>query len=887
MSTTHFMLMYDSCSGIEIKNRFATLGVNDVQVGNFDMLLNLACEYRLIPKNENNSWEYKVSKEIKKQQNSFWKKSLEVDESSVVSEVTKTLKILLNSLSLDKVELPVLDKNENRYTQYYNDIKNLHDCIDNIFPPLLAKARVLKRHIDLEPIKKIVVYTHELIHLNKWEKELLTLLGVQDINKEYKKVYEDSFIPSITTTKDDIKTLQTNIFNQNIEANKDDINLENIQFLVSRDLLQSIEVTASMVQNIVEKGEEFGDIIIIAPNGGFDKDFLIDTFDKFNIPMSKASKKETYEDLANSWLKNAIYAQGELSSPMLFASLLSSPLMPYSLDIGQYFAQKALSNSLKDIKLDKYDDKTKLIISTVSRWQENNSMDDMFIKTLFDIQETISSNEKILVHKQKFKTHIEKISEFLSENENYSLKILASQISYKKIEQKTEDKPYLNSVSIINEDELLLHKTKHLFVLGFNDGHYLQTLPKQGVFSHIQWNSLSKDLNLPLELQKYDYELNKELFKKQVQSASHSITFLSSSLDFAGDRLSLSNSMSDIVYIFKSNDEDELDIEKHLIYLEKEDQVPFFFSTTQSKETKPYHTPKTEDLNLGIDLFSLRKNDDGTNKPESPSSLEKLMISPLAWLLYRQGIESKVWGIEELDVATQGTIAHGVYEDCFNEKYPLGDITNLDKKIQHRIKIEAPFLAKPHLTLAKEQLINEIKISITKFKKLIDNTKMIAIKAEDQLNGEFAGISVAGRVDVIVELDGKKMIIDYKKSKSSKRVKRMEEGYDHQLLLYKVMLDDADASTAYFTLNDTTLVVDKELSHSSTSDYSIVGIEDECSINAKKTMEKNIKDIQQGIVKLNYSNDDEIWDKRGVTASYTLDSLLVSIFTKDEEGEGL
>lgn len=886
MTTTHFMLMYDSCSGEVIKDRFATLGVNDVQVGNFDMLLNLALEYWLLPNVINSKWEYDVSKEILANSKAFWNKSIQIDETSVIDEVTKSLKLVLDSVSLEEKELPTLiSSDDNRYEHYYNDLKDLHKSIENRFPLDITKAKLLKENFELKPIKNIVVYFDDMIPLKIWQKEIVELFDIDLQNKRYTELYQNIFIGNSYGLKDDIKYLQENIFTQNSDIDKP--NMENIQFLVSRDPLQSVEVVAGMVQNIVKDKAAFEDITIVVPNGGFDKDFLIDTFDKFNIPLSRASKKELYDDLSTQWLKNAIYGQKELVSPMVFASLLVSPIMPYSSSVGQYLAEKALSGSLQDINFEKYDDKVKFIITTITSWQNSNSIDEMLIKNLHQVYDCLNNNENLVVHKQRFKHQLEILTNNIQINDEFNISKLSSQLSNKTIEQNISSRSYLNSVNIINENELYLGNTKHLIFLGFNDGHYPSNLGKQGVLSHIQWKKLDEKLPLCLNFRDEYNIINKSLFKKQIQSVTDTITFLSSSLDLTGDKLGISSTLSDIAYTFKKESEKELDIEQHLIWLEKADKKPFFYKEIdQERELLPYFKAKLEDINLGFDLFSLRKEKDTiTNKPESPSSLEKLMISPLAWFLYRQGLESKVWGVEELDVAMQGTIAHGVYEDCFNGKYPNGDITNIDTKIQNRIQIEAPFVNQAHLALVKEQLVNEIKTSITIFKDMVDKCNIKIIQAEDQLMGEFAGIRVAGRVDVIVEVDGVKMIIDYKKSKSSKRVKRMEEGYDHQLLLYREMLSDEDAITAYFTLNDTTLVVDKDIGFISNGLFKIDYIEQECSINAKNILIKNIVDIENGIIKLNQQGDDALWDKRGVTASYTLDSTLVSIFTKEQDEE--
>ena len=84
------------------------------------------------------------------------------------------------------------------------------------------------------------------------------------------------------------------------------------------------------------------------------------------------------------------------------------------------------------------------------------------------------------------------------------------------------------------------------------------------------------------------------------------------------------------------------------------------------------------------------------------------MISPLSWFLYRQGLEPKTWGVLELDVATQGTIAHGVFEDCFCPENPTHDLSDIDDITEKRIEEYAPFLKEAHRRLEYEQLKSSI-----------------------------------------------------------------------------------------------------------------------------------------------------------------------------------
>lgn len=65
------------------------------------------------------------------------------------------------------------------------------------------------------------------------------------------------------------------------------------------------------------------------------------------------------------------------------------------------------------------------------------------------------------------------------------------------------------------------------------------------------------------------------------------------------------------------------------------------------------------------DLLALRRNEDGTAKPQSPSRLETLLVSPLAWLLAEVGAEDMSWSAEDLDVIAKATSLMTFSNTCF------------------------------------------------------------------------------------------------------------------------------------------------------------------------------------------------------------------------------
>lgn len=881
----HFMLVPDAQSGATIRDEFAKRNATNVKVGTFDILLDLLMEYWLLPTLDDKKWKTKLTHQAISMKEAFWAKSIKIDEKSVINDLDTSLQLLLNTLSTEDKVLPVIKKNDTRYSKYYNDLSDLLKKMDFIFPINLEKARLWNTHFDLRPLENIYVYLESSLNLEVWQEEIVTKLQPSSEN-EYSKIYKQAFTVDVNTDNDDLMHLQTMLFSN--ERSKSIPEIKNLQWLVARDVQQEVEVLAGMVQNT---GANFDEMAIVIPKDGWYKEFLIQTFNTFNIPLSRAGEIEEYSDIGTQWVFDAIQAQEVFAAPMIFASLLSSPLMPFSNYQRQYLASIAFDNDWRDDKgnikekvLADLSENAQSLVEIIIRWQEKAKEQsvDLFLDELEEIYSLITYRETIQLHKERFKSSVEDLKTYYESFSDTNYRSLLNQIQPYALKENSSTESYLNSIHVVHEDDCMIHKVKHLFVLGFNDGHYPRKLDKVGVFSRANWQLLGKELNVNLDYQEQFYEKAKIAFKRQLQCAKESITFLSSALDLQGTAQTPSSTLSDIAFCFYDA-EGEFEPEDLLISLEKEKDTPFFYATNDRIEIKVHRELISDDLEFSQNLFELRKNNDGTLRPESPSSLEKLMISPLGWFLYRQGLEPKTWDIEELSVAMQGTIAHGVFEDIFSPANPTYDLSNMHTHIERRIQEEAPFLTKEHRKLDYEQLISSILKAADEFKSLLQNTNTDVKSTEEKLSGEIFGIPVAGRTDAILNTLGKQLVLDYKKSGSKSRIKRMESGYDHQLFLYKIMLDDNKALTAYYTMNDATLVVDENIALGSGNNYSIVGIENDCTVNASISIEERVNQICNGELKLNCENDDKTWEKRGVTASYTLEgSPIIKLFIKPE-----
>lgn len=888
----HFMLTHDAQSGATLREAFAKTDVLNVKVGTFDVLLDLLSEYWLLPPVDENQWRISFTHAALTMPDAFWSNSIKTDEKSVIDELNSTMQIILNALPLGAEALPALESGSGaRYARYYQDLIDLHGKMDGILPASLEKARIWYQSSSQMPLDEIIVYADDALPLHPWQRDIVDKLRSKSSNQTFLQLYARTYAPKLKSGFDDIEHLQKYLFSNELPENRP--KTRRIQWLVARDAQQEVEVAAGMVQNAFKAGAAFDEMAIVIPRNGWHKDFLIQTFKSFNIPLSRAGQVEAYADIGAQWVFDALQAQDAFAAPMIFASLFSSPLMPWSYRDGQYLAEVALDNgwhdeggNVKTTILERFSEEDQRLILAIIDWQKSTEERPLggFVEQLQALYPLLSGRENARLHRQRFKVVLEELATYLEKFAEAEAKDLLNQIQPFALQEHSQREGRLKSVHVVYEDDYMIGEVKHLFVLGFNDGHYPRKLESAGVFSRMNWQALAEELALPLYPQEQFYEQAKACFKRQLQCATESISFLAGALDLQGTRLALSASLSDMAFCFHDG-RGELDPDALLVFLEEEKAKPFFYATKDNVTVIEQREMVPDDLLFSRNIFELRKNSDGTLRPESPSSFEKLMISPLGWFFYRRGLEPKTWGIEELDVATQGTIAHGVFEECFCPENPEYDLSGIESIVERRIQEYAPFLSQPHKRLEYEQLLSAILKSAKEFKALLVHCDAKVEKTEERLTGELFGIPVAGRTDALLKMAGKNLVLDYKKSGSRKRIERMQNGFDHQLFLYRLMLDDENALTAYYTMNDATLVVDQPMHCEENLDLNIVGLENDCTINASSLLHERIEELKRGVIKLNSVGDNDLWKGRGVTASYTLEgSPLITLFMKPEGG---
>jgi hypothetical protein len=450
---------------------------------------------------------------------------------------------------------------------------------------------------------------------------------------------------------------------------------------------------------------------------------------------------------------------------------------------------------------------------------------------------------------------------------------------------------------------------RHLLVLGFAQGHYPAALGSDAVFSAGELEALRASLSLPVTTPAIELARRRARFRRQLAAVSGSVTFLVPRRDFAGKAQAPSESLVFMHRLFEGPGEaDGLILE--LDAADERAQARYLALAAPAPPSPPRDL-LVEDLAFGRDLLRVRARENGELRPESPSSLETLMVSRLAWLLRGLRAEPVAWAPESADPLVMGTLAHAVFERLFACARPLPRPDEIAETVEALVEEElrriAPFLRSAQWKVERRHFTAQTTRAAAAWRTALEQLGAQILAQEAWLQGTWSGIQVHGQTDLILGLPGERiLIVDYKRSKSARRFEQMRRGYDSQASLYRAMLASGGlknaqdpalerrlrAATAtgvvYYMLNDQVALSDTMIPDAArVAGWRFVG--DDIASQALDLIARGIGELREGILRLNRDGDEDFFEKRAGLKPYALDaSPLVTLFRlpPDEEGAG-
>lgn len=878
-----------------------------VLVGTFGELVEYARDSYLLPEPASLEREFLYA-EMANASDAFWSGSFAIAPDDTCNAVNTALNELLSAVgpsqNLQDLNVGALS---DRVTRHLTDLVLLAKSLKGKLPRQLAITRELLATDRDEALRHIVVYCVEgLQHFSPWQQALVEKLNLDAQGEPVPELVEllqsTAFSHTKSASPTALHTLQSRLFETPGHKGSFD---ESVQFVGVRDFLQEAEVAAGMVQQLLKSDASLvaADIGLLVPDSYEYAIALESAFRNSGLALSGLPQETWRKDLGREALYHYLYCLQKPSPAMALAVCLSSPLMPWTLEEGGRLAQSVMDGDYKLRPLHGMSKDGRAMLSLIKEGAESPSQVAKAIESFVSL---ISVDEPMREHFYRLKEGAGVIVSQLQSLSTVEWTSLRQLVTPHYITDGDETVYTLEGVTVWREGKEPWRPVKHGIVLGFEEGRYPKGVSRSPVFTSDEWQEIKASLGMMVETPSEKMHQQRARFKRQLGAVTDSVTLLIPRKSPSGD----ARAPSDTYIFMQQLFEEEVTRIKEVDVGEDRQGIRHLALASETTPT-PAREWEIADLDLGHDLLALRVDEKGEQKPESPSSLETLMVSGLAWLLRRLNAEPSGWEPEGTNVMLLGSLAHKVFEDLFPAGESLPDRDEVDggvgKLLDKAILEMAPFLRGVQWHVERRNLENGILKAALAWRDILATLGAEVLGSEVWLKGKLGDIAIHGQADQLVALPGDRLlVVDYKRSSSTSRRPRMNNGYDSQASLYRTMLETdglksgqsdsmkdrlksaTQIGIVYYMMNDQVSLADNPLTESAR----IPGwesITENISEHAIALIKTRLEEVKAGRVRLNRESDTDFFDKTAGIKPYALGNTpLVGLFSlPDDAGEML
>ncbi|NIR60132.1 MAG: hypothetical protein GWO02_11760 [Gammaproteobacteria bacterium] len=853
-------------------------------------------------------WEEVFRGALQSMKDAFWSRSYAVAPEETALAVEAALRAVIESTApdraLDTTGMPRLPERPRRHVA---DLLRLRNALDGALPEDLAAITALLHTSCDDAIQSLRVYwIEDWPRLSIWQRapvEKLNADSQASADVSLDRILQEAG-SSEARGKGALGWLQEKLFAKSDERAALD---ESVQWIGVRDALQEAEVAAGMAQRMLEQHRDLApaDIGLLVPEDEEYVAALRDAFSLAGLPLSGLPVARRRRDLGREAVLHFLYCRQKPTPAMALAACLTSPLMPWSGATGASLAQAVMDRDYRLRAPAGASSETRRMLALM---REGDESPTALATALSEFASLLRGEGDLSGHWAQAERSAAQVCGLLDGADRIDWNTLHRVVTPHYLAADEEMRYTREGVTVLREHHEPWRAVRHLVVLGFSAGRYPVSPPPSPVFASDELEAIRDRLALPLETPRDILQRRRHLFRRQLAAASESASFLVPRRNGLGETQAPSQSLVFMHRLLDGPDDAGdlvLDLDAHC----EREQVRHL-KLASPGAARPPRALVAEDLRFGRDLLRLRVDEQGEPKPESPSSLETLMVSPLAWLLRRLGAEPLEWAPEAPDPPLRGSLAHRVFEDLFRPEGPLPDPDALPDQVRllldAAIREMAPFLRGSQWRVERRHLHSELTEAAVAWRELVEKLGAGILGTEIWLAGRLGAVPVHGQADTVLGLSGERLlVVDYKKASAKGRRSRMERGFDSQASLYRTMLetggpkDEGDRALVarlerarqrgivYFMMNDRRALSDTTLEESARIPE-WTAAEQDVSGNALALIGERLRQARQGLVRLNREGDERYFEKEAGFRPYALEvSPLIRIFMRpSEENEG-
>jgi hypothetical protein len=895
----HFLLVPDRASGRKVRRALASDRTRGgVVVGTFGELVDQACKAYLL-KPAGTDWNDRLGKASRERTDAFWSESLKADPDGSVAILSRELRRFLAALGPGRDLAPVgKSRLSDRGKRHLADLSRLHETMGRVLPDDLATIRSLLAADGTDANRIVKVYRKiGFPSLSPWQEALLGKLDADATeagDPELEPILAGSLIPGPAgKAKSALRHLQENLFRPGPSKVALD---DSVTCLGVRDSLEAAEIAAGMIQKALDDDSrlETSEIGLLLPGDGSCEDAVREVFSRAGLPVSGLEGIPRFRNLGGEAVFLFLVTRRRPAPAMALAALYSSPLMPWDAAIGNRLAMRIMGGKFRPEAAAEMSAGERRMMDLL---REEHDTPRSLAEALKIFGSLLTGSGPMTRHAEEARAALVSLGEAIwrIKGKDVPWEELTSLVPQDLVPSGAGLVLTREGVALFLEGEEPWRPVRILFVLGFSGGRYPAGPDRSPVFDSPDMATLKTDHGYALETPEEGMARRRSLFLRQLGVVGDRVVFLVPLRDAMGEDLAPSGTTTFMSRLYKGIQAPE-DL---LLILERESDRSRVNGLAVAPPADPVLTEILEvrDPDLKIDLLV---DGSGKSRPLSASSLDTLMVSPLAWFLQREAIVPLRWAPEELDPMTKGTLAHEVFENLFRAGTPLPTAVKIKsaagKLLNEAMLHLAPFLTGTEWYVERRNLLNDVETAALRWRELLDRSGANILGVETSLTGEFEGVPIRGRADLLLSLpSGHIFVVDYKKSTSRSRRMCMEEGYDLQTSLYRQMLrfgkvadgggealaralkEAREIGVLYYMMDDQRALTDT----SGWIPSSVSGVQElgsEISVNGEVLVRERIRALRSGKIPLNREDDAETFEKVGVKTYALEDSPLIMRF---------
>jgi ATP-dependent helicase/nuclease subunit B len=905
-SIFNFVLTSDSTSARRVRRTLAErMATTGVIVGDWAGLLEQARAAYLIPppSGADDEWNSLLTEAMSGIHDAFWTESFRLAPQDVVPEVARSLIDLL--IATGPKEPLSLIPAENLPPRTQRNVKDLIRLWETAGRPLPEELKLARQVLEADATDKIhglsVAYDSELLPIDPWR-----LAVIEKLNRDsgppretlVGTLRETLAAPPAAPETTSLGVLARSLFDGDMTGIARD---DTVHIIGVRDYLEEVEIVAGMAQTLSKAGIEYADMAILLSSNEDYITAMRRVFSQVGIPLAGLPNLTSARDPGREAIYYFLMAHAGPMPSMALASLVANPLMPWPATLGQALATDIMRNDYSLRPLDRaVDDQQGMRTLIKGASSTRATLTDQ----LQNFKSFLAPDPDLSDAHPRAVAAISALQEKLRTNPNLPAESLLPDVAPEIIQDNSDVVWPKDGISVFLENREPWREVRHLFVLGFRSSHFPATQGGSPVFTARDLTEIKSQLSLPIKTQADALFDARALFRRQLASASNTVRIFVPRLDAMGKPLSPSQSLTFIAQTMADVDDAE-DLIVDIDDMERRVGIPDLALTSNGR-TKPPRKLPVHDLALGVDLLAIGSQENADVRRQSPSSLEKMIVSPLAWLVSTLKAEPSPWQPDVLNPAVQGSIAHDVFEHLFGTGAPIPDVesilTRMPVLMDGAITRLFPVLRTGMWRVEYRNLSRQIEEAALRWREVLSNTKGDVIANEVWLHGKMKELTIHGGADSIVSLPGERiLIVDFKKSSSGGRRRRMDLGYDSQATLYRMMIETGGAKdeknfhlidtlrsareigVLYYMMNDKVSLTDQAAWFTDAA-LDVISVGPDVASNALHEVETRLRALRKGDVALNRVSDEKRMDKEmGLTAKYALDtSPLIRMFMIDD-----